>query len=147
MFDLCPPFLYELGFEKALEWLVEDIQEQHGITTHFDSDGTLGPLDDDMRVLLYQSVRELFVNIVKHARAKHARLAVASDSGTITLCVEDDGCGIDENVTPFHMEKEGGFGLFRIQERFQYLGGGIKIESKPGQGTRIILMLPFKDND
>ena len=147
MFDLCPPFLYELGFEKALEWLLEDIQEQHGITTHFKSEGKPKPLDDDIRVLLYQSVRELFVNIVKHAQAKNARLTVKGDNHSISLSVEDDGRGFDETAIPFHMEKQGGFGLFRIQERFQYLGGEIRINSKLGQGTKILLELPFHGND
>jgi PAS domain S-box-containing protein len=147
IFDLCPPFLYELGFEKAIEWLLEDIQTQHGVTIHFKSDGNPKPLDDDIRVLLYQSIRELFVNIVKHAQAENARLTIKSDASTISLSVEDDGRGFDENVTPFHMEKDRGFGLFRIQERFNYLGGEIKIKSKPDHGTKISLKLPFTIND
>ena len=144
IFDLCPPFLYELGFEKALEWLLEDIQEQYGIATHFKCDGKPYQLDDDLRILLYQSVRELFINIVKHAQAQHARLSVQSDPAGLNLCVEDDGRGFDETASPFHFDKEGGFGLFRIQERFHYLGGEITIDSKPDQGTRISLVLPFK---
>ncbi len=96
IFDLCPPFLYELGFEKAIEWLLEDIQTQHGVTTHFKSDGNPKPLDDDIRVLLYQSIRELFVNIVKHAQAENARLTIKSDDSTISLSVEDDGRGFDD---------------------------------------------------
>ena len=146
IFDLCPPFLYELGFEKAIEWLLEDIQTQHGVTTHLKSDGKLKSLEDDIRVLLYQSIRELFVNIVKHAQAENAQLTIKSDDNTVSLCVEDDGRGFDENATPFRMEKDGGFGLYRIQERFHYLGGDIKIKSKPDQGTKIYLKLPFTIN-
>ncbi len=147
IFDLCPPFLYELGFEKAIEWLLEDIQNQHGITTHFKSDGKPKQFDDDIRVLLYQTIRELFVNIVKHAEAENAGLTIKRDDHTISLCVEDDGLGFDEGATPFRMQKEGGFGLFRIQERFNYLGGEIQIKSKPGKGTKIFLRLPFKIDD
>ena len=147
IFDLCPPFLYELGFEKALEWLLEDIQEQYGIATHFECDGKPYQLDDDLRILLYQSVRELFINIVKHAQAQHARLSVQSDPAGLNLCVEDDGRGFDEPTSAFHFDKEGGFGLFRIQERFHYLGGAITIDSKPHQGTRISLVLPFKSRE
>jgi len=147
IFDLCPPFLYELGFEKALEWLLEDIQEQYGIATHFECDGKPCQLDDDLRILLYQSVRELFINIVKHAQAEHARLSVQSDTAGLNLCVEDDGRGFDEPTSAFRFDKEGGFGLFRIQERFHYLGGEITIDSKPHQGTRISLQLPFKSSE
>jgi PAS domain S-box-containing protein len=147
IFDLCPPFLYELGFEKAIEWLLEDIQNQHGITTHLKSDGKPKQFDDDIRVLLYQTIRELFVNIVKHAEAKNAGLTIKRGDHTISLCVEDDGRGFDESAIPFRMQKEGGFGLFRIQERFNYLGGEIRIKSKPDQGTKVFLKLPFKTND
>jgi PAS domain S-box-containing protein len=147
IFDLCPPFLYELGFEKALEWLLEDIQEQYGIATHFECDGKPYQLDDDLRILLYQSVRELFINIVKHAQAQHARLSVQSDPAGLNLFVEDDGRGFDAPASAFHFDKEGGFGLFRIQERLHYLGGAITIDSKPHQGTRISLVLPFKSRE
>jgi PAS domain S-box-containing protein len=147
IFDLCPPFLYELGFEKALEWLLEDIQEQHGIITQLECDGKPYQLDDDLRILLYQSVRELFVNIVKHARAQHARLSVQKDSTTLNLCVEDDGRGFDEPSRAFRFDKKGGFGLFRIQERFHHLGGEITIDSKLHQGTRISLVLPVKSSE
>jgi PAS domain S-box-containing protein len=147
IFDLCPPFLYELGFEKAIEWLLEDIQNQHGIRTHLKSDGRSKQLEDDIRVLLYQTIRELFVNIVKHAEAKNANLTIKREDHTISLWVEDDGRGFDESAIPFRMQKEGGFGLFRIQERFNYLGGEIKIKSKPDQGTKVFLKLPFKTND
>ena len=147
IFDLCPPFLYELGFEKALEWLLEDIQEQYGIATHFECDGKPYQLDDDLRILLYQSVRELFINIVKHAQAEHARLSVQSDPAGLQLCIEDDGRGFDEPTSAFRFDKEGGFGLFRIQERFHFLGGEITIDSKPQQGTRISLLLPFKSSE
>jgi PAS domain S-box-containing protein len=147
IFDLCPPFLYELGFEKALEWLLEDIQEQYGITTHLECDGKPYQLDDDLRILLYQSVRELFVNIVKHAQARHARLSLQRATTTLNLCVEDDGCGFDESTRAFRFDKEGGFGLFRIKERFHHLGGEITIDSKPHQGTRISLVLPVKSSE
>jgi PAS domain S-box-containing protein len=147
IFDLCPPFLYELGFEKALEWLLDDIQEQYGITTHFECDGKPYQLDDDLRILLYQSVRELFINIVKHAQAQHARLSLQTDPTSLNLCVEDDGRGFNEPTSAFRFDKEGGFGLFRIQERFHYLGGEINIDSKPHQGTRISLVLPFKSSE
>ena len=80
-------------------------------------------------------------------QAENAQLTIKSDDHTISLCVEDDGCGFDENATPFRMKKEGGFGLFRIQERFHHLGGEIKIKSNPNQRTKIFLKLPFTIND
>jgi signal transduction histidine kinase len=69
-FDLSYPILYELGFETAVtEWLDEQIREKHEIQTEFRDDGQPKPLDDDIRALLFRNVRELLMNIVKHANA------------------------------------------------------------------------------
>ena len=67
-FELSPPVLYELGFEAAVEWLAEQTQEQHGILTHSEH-RRLMPLDEHVRLLLFQAVRELVINSVKHAQA------------------------------------------------------------------------------
>ena len=72
-FELCPPFLYELGFETALEWLAEQTSKKHGIALHFESDKQPKPLADDIRVVLFQATRELLANIAKHARARSGR--------------------------------------------------------------------------
>lgn len=146
IFDLCPPFLYELGFEKALEWLAEEVQKQHGVTTLFENDGKPKPLDDDVRVLLFRTVNELLINVVKHAQAQKTKVSVRRDRDNIKINVEDDGIGFDVSKTQYHVDKAGGFGLFRIRERLNYLGGQIKIESEPNSGTRISLVVPVKCN-
>jgi len=146
IFDLCPPFLYELGFEKALEWLLEEIQKQHGITTLFENDGKPKPLDDDVRVLLFRTVNELLMNVVKHAQAKKSKVSVQRDRDNIQINVEDDGIGFDASKIQYRMDKTGGFGLFRIRERLNYLGGQLKIESEPHRGTKISLVVPIKSN-
>jgi PAS domain S-box-containing protein len=146
IFDLCPPFLYELGFEKALEWLAEEVQKQHGVTTLFENDGKPKPLDDDVRVLLFRTVNELLINVVKHAQAQKTKVSVRRDRDNIKINVEDDGIGFDVSKTQHHVDKAGGFGLFRIRERLNYLGGQIKIESEPNRGTRVSLVVPVKCN-
>ena len=69
--EICPPILYELGFEAALEWLSEQTQSQYGIKTSFANDRQQKPLDDDIRVVLFQAARELLVNVAKHAQARY----------------------------------------------------------------------------
>ncbi len=70
IFKLSPPMLYELGLESAVEWLTEQIYEQHGIKCSFQDDEQPKPLSDEIRVLLFQVVRELLFNVVKHAQAR-----------------------------------------------------------------------------
>ena len=75
-FKISSPILYELGLDAALEWLTEQVQKDHGISTRFISDSRTDHLDDDVRVLLYQAVNELLVNVVKHAQAQNVEVSI-----------------------------------------------------------------------
>lgn len=143
IFDLSPPFLYEFGLEKALEWLLEDMERQHGIKTHLTYHGNQGSYDDDVRILLYQSIRELLINIVKHAQAKTATVSLDRNTQKVHVSVEDDGQGFLMSPDGFQMNKSGGYGIFSIKERFHYLGGELRVESRLRYGTRIDLELPL----
>ena len=147
IFDLCPPFLYELGFEKAVEWLLEDVQEQHGIATIFENDGSSELLGDDVRVLLYQTIRELLINIVKHAQAKNIKVSIKCGKNEMRISVKDDGIGFDISKIGYQMGKSGGFGLFRIRERLHYLGGKIQFESRTNHGTTVYLVVPLEKSN
>lgn len=143
MSQLSPPVLHELGLEPALDWLTEQIADWQGLAGQFVSDGQPKPLDDDGKVLLFTAVRELLLNVVKHARAAHVTVRSSRVNDTIQIFVEDDGVGFDTGLGGRCCET-GGFGLFSIRERLEYLGGGCEIDSGPGQGTRAVLALPLK---
>jgi PAS domain S-box-containing protein len=144
-FDLSYPILYELGFEAAVaEWLTEEIQEKHGIETGFQDDGQVKPLDDDIRALLFRNVRELLINVVKHAKAHHVKVCIRKADKHISVNVEDDGMGFDPVEVGATAAKKAEFGLFSIRERLEQLGGRIEIESKPGCGTKITMTAPLK---
>ncbi len=141
-FDLSSPTLYELGLEAAIrEWLHEEVQEKHGIHTEFEDDGQPKPLDEDVRALLYRAGLELLVNVVKHAQAQNVKVSIGRDNDNVRIEVVDDGVGF---VPSPQSNKTGGFGLFSIRERLNYLGGSIDIESKPGQGTHVRLIASIK---
>ena len=147
-FDLSSPILYELGFEAAVaEWLTDQIQEKHRIETEFEDDGRQKPLDDDIRVLLFRNVRELLINVVKHAKAHKAKVSTRRIGKYISVCVEDDGVGFDPVEVASTAVKKAEFGLFSIQERLEQLGGQIEIESGPGRGTKITMTAPLKCKD
>jgi len=144
-FDLGSPTLYELGLEAAVrEYLNEEIQRKRGIKTEFEDDAQPKPLDDDVCALLYRAVRELLVNVVKHAQAERVQVSICKDNDNIRINVVDDGVGFKPPAEGLGSGKTAGFGLFSIRERLSYLGGSIDIESKPGEGTQITLVAPIK---
>jgi len=140
-FDLSSPILYELGFETAVsEWLDEQIREKHGIETEFRDDGQPKPLDNDIRALLFRNVRELLINIVKHAKARKVKVSVSKADEQICIIIEDDGVGFE----PAKIGSNTGFGIFSIRERLEQLDGHLEIESEPGRGSRFTMTAPLK---
>lgn len=142
--ELSPPVLYELGLVAALEWLATGNQQEHGIQTHFQDDGQPKPLDENFRIVLFQAVRELLVNVVKHARATQVRVSVRRDADDLRIVVEDDGAGFDQASLRAKCETIRSFGLFNIRERVEYLGGQVMIQSEPGRGTKVALTAPLR---
>ncbi|GAG69770.1 unnamed protein product, partial [marine sediment metagenome] len=144
IFELSSPLLYELGLEAAMEQLTEQMQEKYGIVFTFEDDRQPKPLDDDIRVLLFHMVRELLINITKHAQACHARVRMKRQDGDLRITVEDDGVGFDASQVNADKWRTKGFGLFSIRERLHYIGGHMEIESKRGNGTQVILTTSLK---
>jgi PAS domain S-box-containing protein len=143
-FDLSPPTLYTLGLEHAIEELMERFSEKGGIQCVFENSDTIIPPSDDIKILLYRSMRELFVNITKHAQAKSVRVNLSMDGNNIKISVEDDGVGFDMTDIDPRTGKSSGFGLFSILQRLAQVGGRFDIKSEKGKGTKVILMAPLK---
>ncbi len=143
-FDLSSPILYEFGFEEAVaEWLNERVEKKYGIATEFEDDGLPKPLDDDIRVILFRNVRELLINVVKHAHAKKIKVSIKKVDSQIRICVEDDGLGFDSAKAESMITNKKAFGLFSIRERLEHFGGNLKIESESGCGCRITITSPL----
>jgi signal transduction histidine kinase len=144
-YDLSSPLLNELGFVEAVaEWLSEQIENKHGIKTEFIDDGQEKPLDDEMRVFLFRDVRELLMNVVKHAQAKKVKVSIRRVADQIQVSVEDDGWGFDPDKVSETAVKKGAFGLFSIRQRLEQLGGLLEIKSAPGQGANVTITAPLK---
>jgi CheY-like chemotaxis protein len=142
--ELSPPVLHEFGLFAALKWLGEQMQRyQLHVTVQIESTGGLR-LPEDQAVLMFQSVRELLMNAVKHAVAKQAFLLVEEREGYLQIVVEDQGVGFDllamatQQPSPLSSK----FGLFSIRERMNAMGGRLELHSAPGEGTRATLILP-----
>jgi signal transduction histidine kinase len=142
-YEISPPILHQLGLEAALEWLAEQTEEQYNINVTCEDDNQVKPLDADVKILLFQAVRELLINVAKHAQAHNARVSLKKGSNHIRICVEDDGIGFTHSGKDSSREKNKGFGLFSITERLEQLGGHLEIASKPDCGTHITLIAPL----
>ena len=142
-FELCPPVLYELGLEAALEWLVEQTRERHGLPVRCEDDGQPKPLADDVRMALFRAASELLNNIVKHAGAERARVSIRKVDDRVQVEVEDDGRGFETLDGRFSATESGGFGLFSIRQRMEFLGGSVSIDSRLNRGTRVVLTAPL----
>ncbi len=143
-FELSPPVLYEFGLEAALEVLAGQIGRQHAISVNVEKHGAMGELSEDVRVLLFKTVRELLMNIVKHADARTVKISIHNEPERIRIAVEDDGKGFDVERTGLHAGAGGGFGLFSIRERLRYLNGQFEVDSAPSRGTRVLITAPRK---
>ena len=144
-FDLSSPILNELGLEVAVaEWLREQIREKHGIETKFEDDGQSKPLSDDIRALLFRNVRELLINVVKHANAQSVKVSILKIDERICVTVQDDGVGFDPAEVVSLTVENAGFGIFSIRERLEHLGGSFEIKSEPGRGSKITMTAPLK---
>lgn len=142
-FELSPPILYEIGLEAAVASLLEKTRRDHGILTGFEDGGQPLPLDRDLRVFLYQAIRELLINAIKHAKANRINVSIHREEGTVRVTVEDNGIGFDAKRLQSDSGRNRGFGLFNIRERFDHLNGEFRIDSKSGQGTKIVIVVPI----
>lgn len=142
-FELSPPILYDLGFEAAVEWLAELFQKQHGLKIDVQADRNPKPMDDEIRVLLFQVVRELLLNVVKHAKADQVKVTIDRKGPDLRIQVKDNGVGmpISQGTS---LNSATGFGLFSIKERLKNLGGHLQVTSQPDQGTKVTLVVPLK---
>jgi signal transduction histidine kinase len=142
-FELSPPILYDLGFEAAVEWLADTVREQHGILVQVSKDAHHKPMNDEIRVLLFQAVRELLFNVVKHAKAQVVKVSLNREGTNLRVQVADDGVGLGIDPKSAAAAAQG-FGLFSIRERLKHLGGNMEVESLPGRGTQVTLTVPLK---
>lgn len=140
--ELSPPILLHGDLVLALQWLVRWKHSKYGLDTRLIVRNKIKPPADEITLLLFQALRELLFNVVKHAGVKEATVTIGEDNGMIEAVVEDRGRGFD----PAGLRAEGGgsegIGLFSIRERLSYFGGFMEIQSAPGKGSRFRMTLP-----
>lgn len=141
MFDLSPPVLYDLGLTAALAWLGETFEQKHGLAVELDARDESSGLDPDVAALLFRTVRELLMNVVKHAGTRTAWVTLRTDADSIRITVRDEGAGFDPSRAKA-MSRRGTFGLFSAREQVRRLGGAFEVRSEPGKGTLVRVRVP-----
>jgi len=142
-FRMRPPILDTAGIVTTLEWLCSSISDDYDLKVDFSSDGQFGDLSAEVRYSLYQAVRELLLNVAKHAQTGTAQLHVKSVGSSLEIEIIDNGVGFNKKASsPKHMQN-GGYGLYNVQQRIERLHGSMIIESAPGKGTVVKITVPL----
>ncbi len=141
--DLRPATLDHLGLVPALRQYSDLIAAQSNLNIQFEAIGLEKRLPDHTEVALYRIVQEALTNVIRHARASQVDILLERQEGRTMVMVEDNGIGFGSDAE----QKPGHLGLIGMQERAEMLGGKLTIESRPGQGTTVLIEIPeVKDN-
>jgi two-component system CheB/CheR fusion protein len=141
-FQISPPVLSELGLGPALQWLAEEMQRTHGLAVELRDDGRDKPLSQPARSIVFRAVRELLINVSKHAKVHRAQVGTSRKDGSLTITVSDAGVGFDPALVLGGAPP--GFGLLSVRERLSFIGGEAEITSVPGDGTVVTLTVPLQ---
>ncbi|MCE5326762.1 MAG: CHASE3 domain-containing protein [Planctomycetaceae bacterium] len=142
--ELSPPILHEGRLCDGLEWLARWMAGKHGLFVELSLQRNASPAAEDVKVLLFEAVRELLFNAVKHSGTKSASVSLRRLNGDrihITVC--DEGQGFDPKAIKPVGALGQGFGLFSIRERLSLVGGQFEIDSAPGKGSRFSITAPM----
>jgi signal transduction histidine kinase len=132
---LRPPMLDDLGLLPALQWQAREVTRRSGIRVKIAAEEIPETLSDDLKTCIYRIVQEALHNVMQHAKAHNVRVSIHLADERIHLSIHDDGKG-------FPSKGERGMGLLGIEERVSHLGGSFAVESDPGEGALLRIILP-----
>ena len=133
---LRPSVLDDYGLMPSLQTCLKEFQERHGVAATLSSEGVPERLPPPIETAIYRVVQEALTNVARHARARHVRVALATERGELRVRVDDDGVGLPPDG------RHPGTGLIGIRERVQALGGSLTIASRAG--TSLVVRLPIR---
>lgn len=141
---LRPIYLEDLGLVAAVEMLVRETQQSHGLEVRFQCAGVEKRLTEEEELALYRMVQEALSNVVRHADARQASVNITFSPTLFMIEVADDGKGFAVPDSPSAFAPEGHYGLLGLFERAELIGAKLEIHSEQGKGTRIIVTLADK---
>jgi CheY-like chemotaxis protein len=140
---LSPPILREGGLASALESLARWMEQNHHLTVRLHMADYRDPDNEQMRTILFECIRELLLNVARHAEVKTADVnATLTRDGLLKIAVIDRGKGFDTGGGELPSKTGASFGLFNLRERLSLIGGITRVVSAPGEGTTVELTVP-----
>lgn len=134
--DMDPPVLRNEGLSDCLSWLKEQMRRLHGLEVQLQPESGFPIRTREVRVMLFQTVRELLFNVVKHAKTKKVSITLTSVGGGTCIKVQDSGVGFSKEAP------KGGLGLSHMRERVELFGGSMEIDTAEGKGTTTVINMP-----
>jgi signal transduction histidine kinase len=144
LFTLRPIILETQGLAAALEQFVQKLEETDAIKYHIQAQPVEDYLDMDAQGGIFYIIEEAITNARKHAQASNIWVRMGKRDSSFVAQVEDDGCGFDVSGVQARYDERGSLGMINLHERTELLGGKIRVESAPGKGTRITVIIPIK---
>jgi signal transduction histidine kinase len=141
--SLAPPPVARLGLEGALAGLANEFRSERGVDVSLALEGDLDRVPSTLGTLVYRWVRELLLNVSKHARTTSADVRVALRGDEVVVEVQDEGSGFDAERVLAGEGEASSFGLESIVDRAIALGGEAEVDSRPGQGCRVTIAVPL----
>src|SRR5438132_1463788 len=142
--ELRPTILDDLGWVPAIRFLADGVSKRANIPIRIEASFS-GRLPGAIETTLYRIVQEALTNAVKHAEAKNLWIRAWKENLALCCSVRDDGVGFDPNQLQTSPHRKG-LGLIAMQERVSAIGGTLRIESRPGNGTELSIRLPLEGN-
>lgn len=143
--NLIPIVLKDFGLIVALQNLIDKANQLYSTKFRFDAFDFNERIDPKREKVLYRICQESLNNIVKHAKAKNADYQIFWQDSSVVLVIEDDGIGFDTDTKEVDLNNTG-IGLISMRERVLAFEGEFTINSKPGEGTEIIVEIPCQKN-
>lgn len=145
LFTLRPIILEREGLVAALNQYAENLQENDGLPVQVQAERFQDCLDPETEGVVFAILEEAISNARKHAGPSNIRVQLRVEEDLFVAQVMDDGCGFDTKAVENDYGNRGSLGLLNLKERAELVGGTLNIESAPGRGTRITLLVPLPE--
>jgi PAS domain S-box-containing protein len=145
--ELRPPTLVTFGLVKAIRSHLETFQKKHPeLQLHLEQSWKGSLLSEEIRLTIFRIYQESLVNIAKHARATEVTIQLEKTENQIILEIEDNGVGFKVPKDWLDLIQYKHLGLVGMRERAEAIGGRLELQSKPGEGTLLILIVPVQQS-
>jgi signal transduction histidine kinase len=140
--DLRPSHLDDLGLASTLRWYARELNNRVPLEVNVEIVGDEYPLDPAIKIALFRITQEALSNVIKHSGVAQASVRLCFGEREVQLAVQDLGCGFD--TSGLMLPNRPTWGLLGMEERAALLNGQCRVHSRPGQGTRVEVVIPTR---